>query len=76
MIGVDLARSKKQLMYDRGFLFAVVSVNSVTLETFSEVKARLHVGAVSHWFGIKCLLCLIPACLMQELTAGIRPSGR
>lgn len=39
MVGVDLARNKKKLLYSRGFLFSVMSINSVILETFSEVKA-------------------------------------
>lgn len=38
-IGVDLARNKKKLLYSRGVLFAVMSINSAILETFSEVKA-------------------------------------
>lgn len=41
MVGVDLSRNKKKLLYSRGFLFAVMSINSVILETFSEVKALL-----------------------------------
>lgn len=39
MVGVDLARNKKKLLYSRDVLFAVISINSVILETFSEVKA-------------------------------------
>lgn len=38
-MGVDLARNKKKLIYSRGFLFAIMSINSIILQTFSEAKA-------------------------------------